>query len=252
MVWYAGNGNGHIGRLDPKTGKITRYAMPDPEARDPHTLVLDQKGDIWFTVQNSNFVGRLATKTGKVDLIKVATFNARPYGIKVDSKGRPWFNEFGSDKLAMIDPASLKIREYTLPNNKARGRRMAITSDDRVWLVETGTQPNRLVGFDPRTEKFFGITPIPSGGGTVRHMMFDARAGQIWFGTDNNTIWRAEGTWMSLSSHWHPQQLSPARRPHGQPGFALASCPPVGRAGLHRQRAGPHGFEVPQQRLHPN
>jgi virginiamycin B lyase len=244
MVWYAGNGNGHIGKLDPSTGKVTRYPMPNPDARDPHTLVFDQKGDIWFTVQTSNFVGRLATKTGKIDLIKVATSGARPYGIKVDSKGRPWFNEFGSDKIATVDPGTLKIREYTLPHDNSRGRRMAITSDDRVWyvdytrgflgrldpgtgqfkewalpggpaalpyamtsdnkdrlwLVETGSQPNRLVGFDPKTEKFFGVTPIPSGGGTVRHMMFDERRGQIWFGTDNNTVGRAEVTGASLAS----------------------------------------------------
>src|ERR687896_409661 len=43
MVWYAGNGNGHIGKLVPATGKITRYPMPNPEARDPHTLIADQK-----------------------------------------------------------------------------------------------------------------------------------------------------------------------------------------------------------------
>lgn len=236
IVWYAGNGNGHIGKLDPVTGKITKYPMPNPEARDPHTMVFDSKGDIWFTVQNGNFVGRLTTSSGKVDLIRVATPNARPYGIKVDSKGRPWFNEFGSDKIAMVDPATLKIREYRMTNDRSRGRRMAITSDDRIWyvdytrgflgrldpatgqfkewalpagasalpyamtsddqdrlwLVETGSQPNRLVGFDPKSEKFLGITPIPSGGGTVRHMMFDERTGQIWFGTDNNTIGRGQ------------------------------------------------------------
>jgi len=237
-VWYAGNGNGHIGKLDPATGKITRYPMPDPEVRDPHTLVFDQKGDIWFTVQTSNYVGRLRPATGKIDLIRVATPNARPYGIKIDSKGRPWFNEFGSEKIAMVDPATLKIEEHSLPNDRSRGRRMAITSDDRIWyvdysrgylgrfdpaskqfkewalpggpgalpyamavddrdrlwLVETGSQPNRFVGFDSKTEKFFGVTPIPSGGGTVRHMMFDGRTGQIWFGTDNNTIGRAQVT----------------------------------------------------------
>ena len=237
-VWYAGNGNGHIGKLDPTTGKITRYPMPDPAVRDPHTLVFDQKGDIWFTVQTSNYVGRLRPATGKIDLIRVATPNARPYGIKVDSKGRPWFNEFGSEKIAMVDPATLKIEEHSLPNDRSRGRRMAITSDDRIWyvdysrgylgrfdpaskqfkewalpggsgalpyamavddrdrlwLVETGSQPNRFVGFDSKTEKFFGVTPVPSGGGTVRHMMFDGRTGQIWFGTDNNTIGRAQVT----------------------------------------------------------
>jgi virginiamycin B lyase len=58
--------------------------------------------------------------------------------------------------------------------------------------VETGSQPNRLIGFDQKTEKFFGLTPIPSGGGTVRHMVFDKRTGQIWFGTDVNTIGRAQ------------------------------------------------------------
>jgi virginiamycin B lyase len=237
-VWYAGNGNGHIGKLDPATGKITRYPMPDPEVRDPHTLVFDQKGDIWFTVQTSNYVGRLRPATGKIDLIRVATPNARPYGIKIDSQGRPWFNQFGSEKIAMVDPATLRIEEHSLPNDRSRGRRMAITSDDRIWyvdysrgylgrfdpaskqfkewalpggagalpyamavddrdrlwLVETGSQPNRLVGFDSKTEKFFGITPIPSGGGTVRHMMFDGRTGRIWFGTDNNTIGRAQVT----------------------------------------------------------
>ena len=77
---------------------------------------------------------------------------------------------------------------------------MAVDDKDRLWMVETGSQPNRLVGFDPKTEKFFGITPIPSGGGTVRHMMFDKQSGQIWFGTDNNTIGRAEVTAASITA----------------------------------------------------
>ena len=36
-IWYTGNGNGTIGKLDPKSGEITVYRMPDPMARDPHT-----------------------------------------------------------------------------------------------------------------------------------------------------------------------------------------------------------------------
>jgi virginiamycin B lyase len=58
--------------------------------------------------------------------------------------------------------------------------------------VETGVQPNRLVGFDPKTEKFFSMTPIPSGGGTIRYMVFDPKTRMIWFGSDNNTIGRAQ------------------------------------------------------------
>ncbi len=51
MIWYSGNQNGMIGRLDPSTGDITRHPIPDKTLGDPHTLVLDRKGDIWFTVQ---------------------------------------------------------------------------------------------------------------------------------------------------------------------------------------------------------
>ena len=72
MVWYAGNRNAHIGRLDPATGGITRFPMPDPAARDPHTLVFDKTGkQIWFTVQRGGFVGRLTMATGKVELVKI-------------------------------------------------------------------------------------------------------------------------------------------------------------------------------------
>jgi len=32
---------------------------------------------------------------------------------------------------------------------------------------------------------------VPSGGGTIRNMVFDPREHVIWFGSDNNTIGRA-------------------------------------------------------------
>ena len=96
VVWYAGNRNAHIGRLDPKTGAIDKFPMPVPQARDPHTLIFDNEGDIWFTVQGGNFVGRLATNSGEVSLIEVPTRGARPYGIKLNSKGEPWVVEVSS------------------------------------------------------------------------------------------------------------------------------------------------------------
>ena len=67
---------------------------------------------------------------------------------------------------------------------------MTVDDADRIWFVETGVQPNRLVGFDPKTERFFSNTPIPSGGGPVRYMIFDPKTRFIWFGSDNDTIGR--------------------------------------------------------------
>jgi len=52
-------------------------------------------------------------------------------------------------------------------------------------------QPVQFVGFDPKTETMFSVTKIPSGGGSIRHMVFDPKTRVIWFGTDANTIGRA-------------------------------------------------------------
>jgi len=63
-IWYTGNFAALIGRLDPATGQVTEYKMPDERARDPHTPIFDQKGTLWFTVQGGNFVGRLDPASG--------------------------------------------------------------------------------------------------------------------------------------------------------------------------------------------
>ena len=110
--------------------------MPDPKARDPHTLIFDQHGTLWFTVQQGNFVGRLDPKTGKVALVMAPTPDSRPYGIVVNSRGVPFFDLFNTNKIGSIDPSSLAIREYTLPSPEARPRRIAIGRDDIVYYTD--------------------------------------------------------------------------------------------------------------------
>jgi virginiamycin B lyase len=178
MVWYAGNRNGMIGKLDPATGAITRYRMPDPAVRDPHTLVFDQAGNIWFTAQRSNYVGRLDTRSGKVDVVKVATERALPYGIVVDRTGRPWFNEFGVARIASIDPKTLEVKEFALPHEGARGRRIGLTSDGKVWYVDYS---RGFVGrVDPATGKA-DEWPAPSGARSRPYAMAVDDRDRIWY-----------------------------------------------------------------------
>ncbi len=237
VVWYAGNRLGYIGRYDPVSDILDKINMPDRNASDPHTLVFDhQQQNIWFTVQWGNFVGRLNTQTLKVDLIKVPTPDARPYGIAVGPKGRLWIALLGTNKLASIDPETLVMTEFNLPDPDAGPRRITVTSAgmvyyvdfslgrlgqlnpanqqvrewpspsgagagpyamaidevDRIWYVETGERPNMLIGFDPAQETYVSRTPVPSGGGSVRHMVYDRPSKTIWFGTDRGTLGRAE------------------------------------------------------------
>ena len=235
-IWYAGNRQGYIGHMDQATGAVKKFPMPDPAVKDPHTLVFDGKGNIWFTAQHANIVGRLNMATEKVDIIKVSTAKARPYGIRLDPDGRPWVVLVGSYKLFTVDPDTLEGREIDLPRKEARPRRVEITSDgrvwyvdyakgylgaynpendeiqewrtpsadksgpygtavdshDRIWFVETFPNPNRFVGFDPASGEFFVSAEIESGGGSVRHMVYDPDRNTVWFGTDTNYLGRAD------------------------------------------------------------
>jgi virginiamycin B lyase len=135
-IWYAGNRDMHIGRLNTDDGTIHKIMMPDTAARDPHTLVFDAAGDIWFTVQGGNFVGKLTLADESVRLVPITTARSRPYGINIAHDGTVWATLFGSNKLVRIDPKTFELTEVTLPRSSARPRRLEITSDGSIWYVD--------------------------------------------------------------------------------------------------------------------
>ena len=136
-IWYAGNWAAHLGVLNPKTGDITEYPMPDPKAKDPHTLIFDKDyKNMFFTLQTANMVGRMNMATKEIKLITMPLPRSQPYGIVFDSKGTVWFEEFGGPRLASLDPQTMALKEYTLPNADTRPRRLAITSDDKLWYTD--------------------------------------------------------------------------------------------------------------------
>jgi virginiamycin B lyase len=71
---------------------------------------------------------------------------------------------------------------------------MAVDDRDRVWVAETGVQPNRLVAFDPRRGGFTDSVNTEGGSApnTIRHMVYHAPTREIWFGTDRSTIGRVK------------------------------------------------------------
>ena len=77
-IWFTANFAGYIGKLDPKTGEVKEYKMPDEKADDPHTAVFAANGTLWFTLQAANMVGRLDPKSGRVELKNVPTASALP------------------------------------------------------------------------------------------------------------------------------------------------------------------------------
>jgi virginiamycin B lyase len=111
--------------------------------------------------------------------------------MEITSDDRIWYGDYPNGILGRYDPATDKFAEWPLPGGaEARPYAMVRDDQDRVWVVET-SRPNRFVAFDSRTERFSEETNVPSGGGVIRHMVYDPATKTIWFGSDANTIGRA-------------------------------------------------------------
>lgn len=191
-IWFTAQTSNFVGRLRTGTGKIDLIEVPTPNAR-PYGIEIDSKGRPWFNEFGNEKIAMVDPVTLKIREHPLPSDRSRTRRIAITSDDQIWYVDYSRGYLGRFDSRAGQFKEWALPGGAGSlPYGMAVDSRDRLWMVETGSQPNRLVGFDPTTEKFFGLTPIPSGGGTVRHMMYDKRSGQIWFGTDNNTIGRAQ------------------------------------------------------------
>lgn len=189
-IWFTAQGGNAIGKLTVATGKVQLVIVPTPRAR-PYGIKLDSKGHPWVVLFGTNKIATVDPATMQLREITLPRAETRPRRMEITSDDRVWYGDYAGGILGVYDPASGKVREWPLPSGaNARPYAMVRDDEDRVWVVET-SRPNRFVSFDSKTEQFSEETPVPSGGGTVRHMVYDKATKSIWFGTDANTIGQA-------------------------------------------------------------
>jgi virginiamycin B lyase len=198
-IWFSVQGGNFVGRFEPTTGHVDLVEAPTAEGRGgqpsssrPYGIKLDSRGAPWIALFNTNKIATVDAATMEMTTFDLPDPTARPRRLEVDSQDRVWYVDYANGRLGRLDPSTGDVREWDNPGGAdARPYGMAIDGDDRIWFVETGHQPNTFVGFDPDTEQFFSVTEVGSGGGTIRHMFYDAEHNVVWFGSDANTIGRA-------------------------------------------------------------
>ncbi|WP_420635475.1 virginiamycin B lyase family protein [Candidatus Palauibacter sp.] len=196
-IWFSVQGGNLIGFLDKESRDVRLVEAPEVETRRglgssrPYGVKLDSENRPWIAHFNTNLIGMVEPASFELigyDLPE----GSRPRRLVIDSKDRIWYVDYSRGKIGLVVEGGGFQREYDLPAGaESRPYGVAIDKYDRVWLVETGIQPNRFVGFDTETEEFLGMLDVPSGGGTIRHMYYDPDTDSIWFGTDVNTVGRA-------------------------------------------------------------
>jgi virginiamycin B lyase len=153
QVFWAEVQGFHLGRLDPKTGEMTRYSMDSSGENKGrgHTPIVDSKQNIWYTVIAGDMIGKWDRKTQKTKVWKVPTPGASPYGIVLDKDENVWVAEFRRCKVAKFDPRTEKFTEYESPSAPCLIRRLTVGPDGFIWYgVFSGGKIGKL---DPATGK---------------------------------------------------------------------------------------------------
>ena len=187
-IWFTAQQSNVVGHLDPATRAVRIAQVPTARSR-PYGIIVDPASRPWIVQFGTNKIGTVDPATMAYEEIELPREATRPRRIGRTSDGAIWYVDYAEGYVGRLDPATREVREWQSPSGAgARPYAMAVDDRDRIWFAESGVQPNRLVGFDPASEEFFASAEIPSGGGTLRHMVFDPDTGLIWFGADTNTI----------------------------------------------------------------
>ncbi len=189
-IWFTVQWGNFVGRLEKKSGRIDLIKVPTPGAR-PYGIVTDRDDRPWIVELGSNKLATVDPETLQLREIELPRKSARPRRLGSTSDGHIWYVDYAEGYLGRYSPDTGKFKEWAAPAGEESGPYgMAVDDKDRLWFVETWPSPNRMVGFDSKSETYFSVTPIPSGAGAVRHMYFTPHTREIWFGTDTNNLGR--------------------------------------------------------------
>ena len=191
-IWFTAQHGNFIGRITVADRAVVLISVPTEGAR-PYGIKVAPDGTVWSVLLGTNKLASVDPKTLEIAEYTIPADDARPRRLEITDDGRVWYSDYTRGKLGRYDPKTDAFAEWSLPSGEeSLPYGTALDKDGRVWVVETGVQPNQFIGFDTKAEEIVSVTPVPSGGGTVRHMMYDPRTDVIWFGADTGTIGKAE------------------------------------------------------------
>ena len=195
MVWVpelGGTPRTRVYRLlgfNPKTEKWEHQINADPDdmIRNPnkvgmHASVVDSKGNIYMNWFGQGAIGRYDRETGKVDVFRIPTNSAIPYGMAVDRNDNVWSALWNFGKLTKFDPTNKQWTEFTPPTYPGNMRRgVGVDSKNNVWtgIYAAGNRPAKLAKLDQTTGRFTEYS-IPRRGSQPYEATADFED-NIWF-----------------------------------------------------------------------
>jgi len=181
MYWipYYGAAN-RIGRLNPKTGAVTEFRVPNDTTAAIHSAVPAADGSVWLTEQGANKLGRWDPTAQKITEFQDAylpgkegvTGGGDKHTLRVDAQGRVWAT---GRPMTVFDPRTGK---YTRFNDIPTAYGLALDKDGNCWFAEYA-QNGQIGKIDAKTLK---VTKwkLPTADARPRRIQI-AADGTIWF-----------------------------------------------------------------------
>ena len=173
-VWFSAQRSGHLGRLDPKTGKVE--LIPLGAGSSPHGVILDAAGMPWLTDSGQNAIVRVDPKSRTVKSwpLPADTGYANLNTAIFDKAGIHWFTG-QSGLYGRLDPRSGEMKLFDAP--KGRGPYgIHATPDGTVYYASlAGSYVGRI---DAKTGAAQVIEP-PTKRQGARRVWSDSK-GNVW------------------------------------------------------------------------
>lgn len=171
-VWWAGQGDGTVGRLDPSTGENMVVSAGPGSA--PHGIIMGPDGAAWVTDGGLNAIVRVDSANFEVQVFPLPGPRANLNTATFDGRGILWFTG-QSGYIGRLDPAVGVAQQFDAP----RGRGpygIATTPDGTAYFASlAGSYLGRIEDDDGTVT----VLDPPTPGAGVRRVWSDS-AGRLW------------------------------------------------------------------------
>jgi len=210
---YYGRAN-KIARLDPETGEMKEFPVPNLGTAAIHSAVPAPDGTVWLPEQGSGKLGKWDPQTQRSteyrDDWRKHTAKVAPdgtvwstgglskfdpqtgkfthvsevpsaYGITLDKDNNVWFAELRADgRIGKVDAKTLKVTKYQPPTKTGFPRRIVTADDGTIWFAEF--QAGKIGQFDPKEERFKEF-PLPGPKATPYALGIDTEH-KVWYSSE--------------------------------------------------------------------
>jgi streptogramin lyase len=193
MAYYTNFGEQNIGKLDPKTGKVTEVALPELKKGWPQgslSLHSGRDGNLWFGMMYQGAIGKYDIATGKIETFSLPpdmnkdmtqVNMVRPESAAVD--GKVWSQNNGFAAIHRLDLKTGQIETITPFTATKAGENHNIydiipDAENNVYFTDFAQQ--HIGRVDAKTGKTT-LYELPTKASAPRRGMMDQQ-GRIWFG----------------------------------------------------------------------